>query len=201
MALFLVAGVVSWTLFFKEYRQKDTVNIHLFPQVIGGWTATELPITEDEYAILETRNAFARQYTHPDGRTVYLLIVYSQNNRKVSHPPEVCYTGNGVTITSKKVAGLDLPAPYSTLKVNQLVLEQKGLQQVSNYWFKVGDVFTPSYWQQQFLIALKTLAGQPASSALIRMSANSEGNNQESAKQILEDFIRLIVPHLMEYLP
>ena len=40
-----------------------------FPKEIDGWTSEELTITDDEYAILETRNAFIREYTNAAGNT------------------------------------------------------------------------------------------------------------------------------------
>src|SRR3990167_3007083 len=91
------AGIVSWHLFFKVYHQQDTVSINQFPQKIGDWISTDLPIPEDVYAILETRNVFTRRYKNPANKEAYLMLVYSQNNRKVSHPPEICYAGSGVS--------------------------------------------------------------------------------------------------------
>lgn len=201
LAAFLVAGLVSWTLFFKQYHQRDTVNVHLFPNTIGQWTATELPITDTEYAILETRNAFVRQYKHPDGREVLLFIVYSQNNRKVSHPPEICYTGSGATILNRKRVSMNVASQSLPLQANQLTVELGDTSQLSYYWFKVGDTFTPDYWRQQFLIAIKSLIGKPASSALIRVSANAEAGKPEEAAKVVGEFTSEAFLLLLKYLP
>jgi len=179
------------------------VNIHQFPKEIGEWSSLELPITEEEYAILETRNAFARKYYTDDGKEVFLLIVYSQNNRKVSHPPEICYTGSGVTILSNTRDSFAAQSPKvrgSAVFVNKLQLELKSTQQISFYWFKVGDTFTTNYWKQQALIALKTLSGRPASSALIRVSSTIE-KEHDRAISSLKEFCSTITPQLFEYLP
>ena len=53
--------LIAWNLYFRVYQHIDKVNIHLFPKTIGEWNSQELPITEEEYAILETKNAFARK--------------------------------------------------------------------------------------------------------------------------------------------
>jgi len=98
LVIFLAVGTVSWGVYFKNYRQSDSLNIHHFPKVIGEWSSEELPISDDEKALLETDNVFVRRYTNAMKEEVYLFIVYSQNNRKVSHPPEICYTGGGATI-------------------------------------------------------------------------------------------------------
>lgn len=201
--LFIVSAAISWHLYFKVYNQKDTVSIHTFPREIAGWTAEELPISDKEKAILETDNVFTRRYTSAQGKEIYLFIVYSQSNRKVSHPPEVCYTGSGATILSN--------VPYSfradssalkDIKVNRVTVEQGREKQIFFYWFKVGDAFTPNYWRQQGLIALKSFLGQPSSSALVRISTptQSEGDD-ETAVQRLKEFGRIILPYIEKHLP
>ncbi len=197
--LLAFSGYISWNFYFKEYNAADTVNIHLFPKTIGEWESTELVVTEKEKAILETDNVFVRNYLTKSGKKVQLFIVYSQSNRKVSHPPEVCYTGGGISILEKK------KTPLQTGETNfnaiQMLMEQGPNKQYVYYWFKVGDSFTPNYWQQQLLIATKSLLKQPSSSALIRVSAYIGNNGGEKAKKDVEEFIQLIQPELATYLP
>ncbi|HOW36370.1 MAG TPA: EpsI family protein [Candidatus Omnitrophota bacterium] len=201
LGFFILAGALSWQLYFKEYLQKDTANIHLFPKQIKEWTSRELTITDKEYEILETRNAFMREYSRASGEKVYLFIVYSQYNRKVSHPPEVCYTGSGTTILEHSVSAITIAEQNLVLDVNRLVMESRAEQQIAYYWFKVGGSFTASYWKQQALIAFKTLFNQPASSALIRISTDVKGNDKELAAKTLKEFSATILPYLYKYLP
>jgi len=200
-SILLLACFFSSSLYFKAHTAKDTVDIFRFPTTLDNWTSTNLPITDDEYAILETRNAFVRQYTHPDGREVFLFIVYSQDNRKVSHPPEVCYTGSGVSVLGKTVNMISMPGASHPMPVNELRLQKGNLNEIAFYWFKVGDSFTSSYWKQQILIALKTLLGRPASSAMIRISADITQKGEEATKELLKEFSARIIPELKQYLP
>ena len=200
IVLLAISGVVSWTTYLKDYNQQDTVSIHTFPKEINGWVSEESPISDDEYAILETRNAFVRKYTSPKGQEVYLFTVYSQNNRKVSHPPEVCYTGSGIQVSSNVIDTIEVPANKLTIKAHKLGLDQRYYKQIAYYWFKVGKSFTPSYWHQQLKIAFKNLIGRPEGSALIRVSAIVEGDESQTVADIKE-FTRLIMPHLFEHLP
>jgi len=201
VVIFAVSIIVSWNFYFKKYSQADTINIHEFPYAIGEWQGADLKISEEEYAILETRNAFARKYVDPQGNNVYLLIVYSQNNRKVSHPPEICYTGSGVDILANHLAVIHLADQNLAIQANMLFLEKGEVQQVSYYWFKVGGAYTANYWRQQFLIAVNTLLGRPASSALIRVAANVGEGGMEAARARTERFVGQISPHLKTYLP
>jgi len=198
--LLIVACVMSWNFYFKDYIQQDTVNIHVFPKEIGGWTSEELTITDDEYAILETRNAFIRKYSSDDGKEVYFFTVYSQNNRKVSHPPEICYTGGGITVLDNQEANIKVNDDVM-IPARKLSLEQGRFEHVAYYWFKVGDSFTSNYWEQQIKIALNTFLGKNSSSALIRLSVVVENGNMAEAEENIQEFAKLILPGLKEYLP
>ena len=201
--IFSVSAAISWQLYFKVYNQKDTVSIHAFPQTIAEWNAEEIPINQQDKAILETDNVFVRRYTNPQGEEVYLFIVYSQNNRKVSHPPEVCYTGSGATILSNVHDSFSADSSaLKDIKVNRVTVEQGRERQIFFYWFKVGDAFTPNYWKQQGLIALKSFRDQPSSSALIRISTPARNErDDENATRRLKDFGRIILPHIYKHLP
>lgn len=200
--LFIASTAISWQLYFKIYSQKDTVSIHAFPQMIADWSAEEIPISQQDKAILETDNVFVRRYTNPQGEEVYLFIVYSQNNRKVSHPPEVCYTGSGATIINNVHDSFSTDSSLEDIKVNRVTVEQGRERQIFFYWFKVGDAFTSNYWKQQGLIALKSFLGQPSSSALIRISIPVRKEEDDAnATQKLKDFGRTILPYLQKYLP
>jgi EpsI family protein len=159
-----------------------------------------MTITDFEYEILETRNAFSRQYTNAKGQSVFVFIVYSQNNRKVSHPPEICYTGGGLSILEHVVVPFKLN-PNTDFLVNRLQLETGAYRSNAYYWFKVGDTFTPTYWKQQFLIASKTLLGKPSSSAMVRLSVDIEKGDSQQAEHLAQSFAKTILPLLNQYLP
>jgi len=201
LCLFVFSAAVSWKMYFKEYLQKDTVDINNFPREIAGWKSEDIPLTEVEYAILETRNVFTRRYKGPEGQEIYLMMVYSQRNRKVSHPPEICYTGSGASIVGDKPAFLDIPARKKPIKTNKLTVEYGPITQLSYYWFKVGDVYTSNYWKQQFLIALKSLLNTSSSSAMIRIAATVGDGGQKQAEDNVRRFAQIVVPLIPKYLP
>jgi len=169
--------------------------------MIGDWSSEDLPISDDDKAILETDNVFARRYTNSDDEEVFLFIVYSENNRKVSHPPEICYTGGGITILSSVPDAIPSGSKDLSIDVRRLKIARGRTMQIFAYWFKVGDSFTSNYWKQQGLIAFKSLLGQPASSALIRISSTVKNNNDANATMLIKKFGKLIIPHLKLYLP
>jgi len=194
--------LISWTLFLKQAVERDTVDINHFPKTIGTWNSVDLSITKDEFAILETKNAFVRLYTNSkDKSQVYLYLVYSQTNRKVAHPPEICYTGSGLNIMENLHDTIPVQYKSLTIQANRLRLNKGNFNQIAYYWFKVGDHFTSNYWKQQILIALYTLLGQHPSSALVRVSANVVNNDINKTEKNIKKFTNLIASNLFLYLP
>jgi EpsI family protein len=200
LIILFVSGVIAWTLYFRVYHQSDTVNINNFPTTIGEWSSKDLPISDYDLSILETRNAFVREYSNPQGQHIYLYTVYSQNNRKVSHPPEICYTGSGATIVSS-VPDFFEGKDKAKIDVNRLVVEKGAESQIVLYWFKVGNTFTSNYWKQQSLIAINTLLGKPSSNALIRLSINIPSSGIDDGVSELKKFASLLLPTFIQYLP
>ena len=202
IVIFLIAGAVSWNLYFRIYIQADTVNIHDFPRTIGSWTSEELPISELDYTILETRNAFVRRYSRPSGESLYVFVVYSQNNRKVSHPPEICYTGSGVTVVANTRDSIVLSSGQTSVNVNKLTIERGQAAQLVFYWFKVAEIYTANYWEQQFLIAVRSFLGKPANSALIRISADIQNEiSSAPTTRFMKEFGQEFIPLLGQYRP
>ncbi|MBF0478089.1 MAG: EpsI family protein [Candidatus Omnitrophica bacterium] len=197
---FIYAGILSWSIYFSTYTQKDSVDIAAFPKTIGGWTSEDVPISKEDKAILETDNVFVRRYTNPAGEQVFLFIVYSQHNRKVSHPPEICYTGGGATIVDAKKEFIGNGA--DTIAVNRLKSERAGRSEIFCYWFKVGDQFTSNYWEQQILIAWRSFLRKSASSALIRISSSINSGEPESVTMSrIKKFGSNILPSIRTFIP
>jgi EpsI family protein len=189
-------------LYFKTATEQDTISIDAFPKIMGVWTSEDLPISKEDLSILETKNAFVRKYTNTvDGGEVYLFLVYSQHNRKVAHPPEICYLGGGVSITENIHDPIPVEYKSLTISTNRLKLLRKNLKHVAFYWFKVGNRFTSNYWEQQVLIALNSVTGSSQGSALIRISADVVDDDQDKAIRNVKSFVNLITPSLFKYLP
>ena len=199
IVLFAVAALISWPSYFNNYAAPDTVNIHAFPLTVGEWTGREIPISDNDYKILETRNAFARMYTNPDGDEVMLYMIYSQHNRKVAHPPEICFTGGGATIITKYPYDINYGAK-KPLTLNRVLIDYDTYQQIMYYWFKIGTSHTPSYWKQQMLIGLKTLLRQPSSSAMVRVTALIKNDDEAATALAMDKFVKDIMPMVPEYL-
>ncbi|MBF0504430.1 MAG: EpsI family protein [Candidatus Omnitrophica bacterium] len=199
--LLILTVIISWGFYFNDYHQKDTISIKNFPLSIDNWTSQELPIDKADLAVLETKNAFLRRYTDAWGRSVNLYIVYSQSNPKATNPPEVFYEENGVSIIDKGKKYLIIASSNLAFKVNWLLLDDNQNQQIAYYCFKVGGIYTHSYWKEQFLVALNNIIRKKAGNALIRISTDIVNGREKEATNLINEFASLIIPQLLKNLP
>ena len=197
-ALFLIVGIISLNLYFQQIRPAKKIDVSSFPYEIDGWKAEDIPIDERSYEILETRDVILREYTK-DNQRIILYIVVSLDNRKVSHPPEVCYIGSGIDLVSKRKEAIPYKAGAELL-ANKMIMQKGQNKEVVLYWYKAGDNFLSSYYSQQLKIALNQLRFKTTSGALIRISSPIIGGEKESVEQ-LKSFAVNIIPLVLKYIP
>ncbi len=165
-------------------------------------SSRDLFVDIDQFDALEQRttSVLHRRYTNLKHDHINLYIIYSEFNPKAVYPPEISYPEQEISILDKgkKIIKIDNSVK---LRVNWLLLDNGQNQQIVYYWFKVGDIYTTSYWKQQALIAFNNFIGNKRGSALIQVSIDVVDSRQENAKKIIDNFAGLITPLLSEYLP
>ena len=199
--LLLATVFISWGYYFYDYHHQDTIKVNDFPRTIDNWTSEDLPIDKADQDILETKNAFLRCYTDFRGRHIFLYIAYSQSNPKAANPPELYYKASGISIIDKGKKLIIIASSNVKFKVNWLLLDNNESQQLAYYWFKVGDIYTQSYWKQQILAAFNNILGRRKGNALIRISTDIDNGHHQQAIDLLNEFACLIIPQLLQNLP
>lgn len=178
ISLLVVTSIFSISLFFRENKASDKLNISIFPSKFNGWSSKDMTVTEKEYGMLETRNLLLREYKNQSGDKIFLFIIYSETNRSVFHPPEVCLIGEGVTIENRqteKIAG----DKYSFV-TNKLNLEKNKVKEIVLYCYKAGNFYTDNYYIQQTYLALHQIFGRRVPGATIRVSMSLKGGEKET---------------------
>lgn len=197
LVLLIVVAIIGIFSYLPiRFDTAAKIKVSDFPMTIGEWTATDIPLAERDYQILETRNLFIRDYKNPQGESVILYIVYSEDNRKVSHPPEVCYMGSGASIVSKSTAQVS-----DSIRATKMITETLQNEQMVVYWYKAGSLYTDKYLRQQLKIVFDRMFGKRTSGALIRISTDIKDNDQESALRLVRSFVQEIEPLLQRYIP
>lgn len=171
------------------------------PLDFNGWHGQEIAVDKRTLEILETSDVLMRNYKREENTPVQLCIVYASNNRKVSHPPEVCYIGSGWSLEEKGSLLLSTqPGNKPAFKVVKLVIERGGEKNLVLYWYKCNDEFTANYYWQQITIVRKGILNGKSTSGLIRVSTQIDDNEDVSRARI-QDFLMDLLPLMTEYLP
>jgi EpsI family protein len=184
--ILLAASVFSLGLFRREMVARDNLDVNTFPMKVGDWQGRELPITEKEYDILETRNLISREYTNLSGGKLFLLVIYSETNRSVFHPPEVCMMGGGLAITDKQIESFDVGNKVFT--TNKLFAEKGQFKEIILNCYKAGDIYTSNFYLQQTRLAFHQIFGQNVPGATLRVSM-SVGSDQAVTIATLKEFL------------
>lgn len=179
-----------------KFDHSKEARVENFPKAIGDWQGTDIALEKRSYEILETTNLIMREYKNAKGDVVYLYIIYSGDNRRTLHPPEVCYSGGGATMLNKSVIPIT-----NSLKANKFTVENKDTQQLVVYWFKSNDLNTYNYLKQQIKSVVGRMLGKPASGAMIRISTEIKNKDQDVALKVIKGFCEEIWPLLTKYVP
>jgi len=197
IAILLFVAAVILNLSFAGHRGgKDEPQMSEFPKTIGEWEGKDIPLEDRDYQILETKNLIVRDYKNAQGQSVMLYIIYSQENRRALHPPEICYTGGGATIVDKSV----IPVTDS-IQANKFTIEAKDYRQIVVYWFRAGTMNTFNYMKQQINMVMGRVFGKRTSGAMVRLSTNITGQDEKATIELIREFSGAIQPLLNQYVP
>lgn len=187
--LLVTASAFSLNIFFRQKMTQDKFDIRSFPNRVGQWQGKDLKIEEYEYDILRTRNLILREYTNSPGEKIFLFIIYSETDRSVFHPPEVCLIGSGIAIVDKQPEKIDYRD--KSFFVNKLYLEKGKFKEVALYCYKAGSLYTSNFYIQQAYLAMNQIFGRRVPGATIRVSTSALKGEKE-ALSTLQNFLKEI---------
>lgn len=195
--ILLIASIVSITSYFpSKSGSKKEIQMADFPREVGEWISEDIPLSKLDYAILETDNLIMRNYKNLKVDIINLYIIYSQDNRKVGHPPEICLQGAGATVINKSAINIT-----NSIKATELIIENNASKELVVYWYKVGKINTNSYLKQQLRQVIDKIMGKNSPIALIRVLTVIKNNDSEAALDKVKAFCRVIEPLLNKYVP
>ncbi len=194
-ALLGLSALLTWVLAPSAPSGGTAAKSSRLPFRIGTWEGRDQAVDDRTYALLGTRDVLLREYAAPGRPPVGLCVVFSTEDRKVSHPPEVCYQGDGYDILEK--GKRDLGPGGAALRANHLRVERRGRGLEVLYWYKVGRAYTDNFYRQQWRALWRRDKG--GGYALIRLSVPTDGADGAPLRT-LEDFSRELLPLLEDTL-
>ena len=171
---------------FSSSMDSNQQMIQTIPKEIGSWRGQDIPLEERTYEILETRNVLSRQYENPKGEKVGLLIVSSNKDGRVAHPPEVCYITSNFAIVDERIEKFE----FGNISINLKKFTAEDKNNSLNrekvlYVYKVGNRYTANYFAQQLLFTWDRATRRESQILLIRLSGSEEKVFESFLPQIL----------------
>ena len=204
VAMVLVALGAWWLGRPAENRMTDKVLANVVPhtmEVNGKRMSSVAEVMDTKtLTILENPSYFYRRYSAPDGRKIEYCLIFSKDNRKGTHPPDVCLAGSGEGIVEKAPVAMGGVKGRGTIPCREIVVQTGQTKQYFLYTYKCGNRYTASFWWQQLLIFGNGVLDRNASGALIRVSTIADEGVSEARGRCMA-LLRASVPHLDKNLP
>ena len=199
--LFMVT-VITHFLSNDVPAQQKTVYAKQLPIFINGWSGEDIKVDDRTLEILETNDVLMRDYKKEGNPFIQLCIIYASNNRKVSHPPEVCYKGSGWSLEEKILVVFSIKSDeFPELRANKLILEKGDQKQLVLYWYKCNSDYATNYYKQQINVVKSEIITGKSTSGLIRISTPIVNNDEGVAMMRVQRFSLNMLPLITKYLP
>lgn len=164
------------------------------------WEGRDHTLDENTLTVLEWPDYLFRIYEAPGAPRVELSIIFSRDNRKGTHPPDLCMEGGGQDITHKASLVVGGGDGSKALPCRELVTQRGAVRMYHLYVYRCAGGYTGSFWKQQLVIFLYGLFNQNASGALMRVSTPL-ADDLPAARRRAKAFLVAAAEHMDRKLP
>lgn len=211
IARFAAAAVLilSAAIFLRAHSGAEIVPprspLRSFPQQIGSWNGTDLPIDPDSLKVLGPGDFLSRFYraTGEQRPSLDLFIAYfpSQRTGDTIHSPKNCLPGAGWSPVQNSHITITVPG-HSPFSANRYVIAKGDSRDLVLYWYWAHDRGVASeYWARYYLVR-DSLRMNRSDGSLVRVVTSlSPGETLEAAQNRVLPFVSEIVPLLQNYIP
>jgi EpsI family protein len=201
--------ILSAAIFLEAHSGSELfpsrAPLNSFPEKLGSWTGTDIPLQKDVLEILGPGDFLLRAYHNLDvpQPEVSLFLAYfpSQRAGDTIHSPQHCLPGAGWTPIENKRITLDLPG-HAAFPVNRYLIARGDSRQLVFYWYWAHDRGLASeYWAKYYLIA-DSIKMNRSDGALVRLiTPMLPGESADAAERRLLPFAGSLQPLLDTYIP
>jgi len=205
LALMMVLALTIGLSRGVEFREKIPIKKSFcqFPLQVGGWSGTGEVMEQEFVHKLQFSDYVIINYRDQKNHFVNFYAVYYETQQKGEsiHSPETCFPMSGWRFNQTEEIVIRLKNGTS-LRVNRVLMEKDGEQQLAYYWFpQRGRVLTKLY-QLKLYNFWDALTRQRTDGALVRVVTPIAGSERsEDADGRIRDFLKDIIPLLYAFIP
>jgi EpsI family protein len=181
------------------------------PEHFGGWTAQDLPLTDDTLAVLGKGDFLNRIYTDQPTTgssmtktpPISLFIGYfpSQRTGQTMHSPQNCLPGAGWTFDSQRYTSLQ-DINGKQYKVGEYVISNGDIKQFVIYWYQAHGRSIPNEYKAKLYMVADAIRMNRTDGALVRVITQVlPSESLDSARERVTQFTRQMAPNLPRFVP
>ena len=193
-----LAALVTGACWYRPAAPYAGQRAEAIPMRIGEWRGVRHTIDERTKRVLATEDMIMRSYRRGTD-VVGLAVIFAMGSRKVAHPPEQCYAAGGSELEDSAEDSF-ATKDGRTVGVRRLVVVTQKVTTAVLYWYRAGDLNTPSFVRQQWHVILSSLNPFVRSQrrvALIRLTTGLTGQGDMlRARALLKEFAREVFPEI-----
>lgn len=175
-----------------------------FPRELQGWTSEDLVLSKDQLDVLGPGDFLVRDYSNnTHSQVINLFIAYfpSQHTGDAIHSPKNCLPGAGWTPIRSDRIEISVPG-HSSFPANRYVIAQGDQRELVLYWYWAHDRGVASEYASKFYLLADSIRSHRTDGSLVRLVVPlAQGENIESAQNLLLSFAGNIVPLMNTYVP
>jgi EpsI family protein len=204
LILFLITGTLTYGDLFKP--RIENLDFHAeepLPLQVGKWQGSNLPYDGRVFdEVLGADSTVFRTYQEREsGRSVQLYVAYYENMEKsdLSHPPEVCYSGQGWQIRESGTHEIHLGTAKDRLRISKMMIEKGERQELVLFWYQVGERIYPDRIRQRLALIVNKAWGRNMENIWVRVSTPIDKEAPDETLRTELDFISDLYPFMRRY--
>jgi exosortase D (VPLPA-CTERM-specific) len=175
------------------------------PIQIGGWTGSDIPISQQELAILGAGEYLRRDYANASPMqpkiNLYIPFFPSQRAGDTIHSPDHCLLGAGCFPISRELIQLTRPNG-SPMSVKRCVVSKSGERQLVLYWFQAHGRVVAGEWQANYYLILDGIHMNRTDGRMVRLTTPMfDGDSADAAQARIMGLGSQLLPSLDNYIP
>ena len=170
-------------------------NIEIGSHFLHGF---DLALDDRTLTVLEMPEYLYRQYSGAGLAPVDFCLIFSRDNRKGVHPPDLCLEGGGQEIVQKRRFTVNIPGTHA-VPFRELIVRVGEESHYFMYTYKSGGGYTTSFWRQQWTILIGSILRRDSTGALIRISTPVTRSLEDARARSTSIFLA-VAPHLEDAL-
>jgi exosortase D (VPLPA-CTERM-specific) len=175
-----------------------------FPATLDDWRGRTSSLDAQTEHDLGLTDYILSDYAQPNGRSVNLYVAYYANQRTGAspHSPSVCIPGNGWQIVDLERTHYTSPDGRLSFPLNRVLIAKGAQKQLVYYWFNERGMTIANEYLSKLYLLRDALIVNRTDGALVRLiTPLYPGEPDGEADKRLQEFTRIVVPRLADYLP